>query len=168
MVNSQKTRHLTRMFHHSSRSSIPIEFTCVQYTVCIHTQGDIWMQETEISDHKFPFCLSAPHVWRYDVASCTAHTFTGVVSLCWTWRQWRYIRWALYRWIWLTFWTFVIQRCYIYWYFHVNLSLNNLCLLKEENTPVAMNTNSFPEIVNFPWCLNCCFWYTVVLQDVAR
>jgi hypothetical protein len=31
----------------------------------------------------------------------------------------------------------------------VNLSLNNLCLLKEEMTPVAMRTNSFPEIVNF-------------------
>jgi hypothetical protein len=36
-----------------------------------------------------------------------------------------------------------------YWEFHVNLSLSNLCLLKEENTPIAMNTNSFPEIVNF-------------------
>jgi hypothetical protein len=47
------------------------------------------------SHHKFPFCLSAPHVWRYDVASCTAHTFTGVASLCRTWRQWRYNRWAL-------------------------------------------------------------------------
>jgi hypothetical protein len=76
-------------------SSIPIDFTCVQYTVCIHTQSDIWMPETEISDHKFPFCHSAPHVGRYDVASCTAHTFTGVASLCWMWRQWRYIRWVL-------------------------------------------------------------------------
>jgi hypothetical protein len=28
-------------------------------------------------------------------------------------------------------------------------TLNNLSLLKEENTPIAMNTNSFPEIVNF-------------------
>jgi hypothetical protein len=34
----------------------------VQYTVCIHTQNDIWTPETEISDHKFPFCPSAPHV----------------------------------------------------------------------------------------------------------
>jgi hypothetical protein len=79
------------MFHHSSCSSIPIDFICVQCTVCIHTRSDIWTPETEISDIKFPFCPSAPHVWRYDVASsCTAHTFTGVASLCWTWGQFMY------------------------------------------------------------------------------
>jgi hypothetical protein len=82
----KKTRHPTRMFHHSSRSSIPIVH-CVQYTVCIHTQSNIWTPETEMSDHKFPFCPSAPHVLRHDVASCTAHTFTGVALLCWTCRQ---------------------------------------------------------------------------------
>jgi hypothetical protein len=50
-----------------------------------------------------------------------------------------------YRWIWLTFWTFIIQRLYIrYWDFHVNLSLNNYCLLKEDKTTVTMSTNSFP------------------------
>jgi hypothetical protein len=81
------------MFHYSSCSSIPIYFTCVQYTLCIHTQSDIWTPE--ISGHIFPFCPSAPHVRCYDVASCTAHTFTGVASLCWRWRQRRYVRWAL-------------------------------------------------------------------------
>jgi hypothetical protein len=35
------------------------------------------------------------------------------------------------------------------WNFHVNLTLIELCLLKEENTPIAMSTNSFPQIVNF-------------------
>jgi hypothetical protein len=51
----------------------------------------------------------------------------------------------------------------------VNLSLNNLRLLKEENTPIAMpmNTNSFPDS-QFPWCPSCSFWYTLVIQDVAR
>jgi hypothetical protein len=44
-------------------------------------------------------------------------------------------------WIWLTFWTFIIQR---FWDFHVNLFLNNICLLKEEKTPIVMSTNSFP------------------------
>jgi hypothetical protein len=44
---------------------------------------------------QYPFCPSALHVWRCDVASCTTHTFTGVASLCWTWRQWRNVRWAL-------------------------------------------------------------------------
>jgi hypothetical protein len=34
------------------------------------------------------------------------------------------------------------------WSFHVDLSLKELCLLKEENTPIAMSTNSFPQIVN--------------------
>jgi hypothetical protein len=58
----------------------------------------------------------------------------------------------------------LLSKDSIYWDFHVYLSLNNLCLLKEENTPIAMNTNSF----QFPWSLNCSFWYTVVLLDVAR
>jgi hypothetical protein len=35
------------------------------------------------------------------------------------------------------------------WNIHVNLSSKELCLLKEENTPIAMNTNSFLQIVNF-------------------
>jgi hypothetical protein len=48
-----------------------------------------------------------------------------------------------YGWMWLTFWTFIIQR----WLPH-EFILNNSYLLKEENTPIAMNTNSFPEIVN--------------------
>jgi hypothetical protein len=52
--------------------------------------------------------------------------------------------------------------------FHVHLSLSNLCLLKEENTPIAMNTSSFPEIVNFLGVIDCRFWYTVVLQDTAE
>jgi hypothetical protein len=30
----------------------------------------------------------------------------------------------------------------------VNLSLKRLCLLKEVNMPIAMNTNSFPQIIN--------------------
>jgi hypothetical protein len=91
---------------------------------------------------KFPFCPTAPQLWRYeyDVASCT-----GVASLCWTWRQ---------------------SKDSIYWDFHVNLSLNNLCLLKEEKTPVAMSTNSFPETVNFlgVWAVVSDI-YTIVLQD---
>jgi hypothetical protein len=37
----------------------------------------------------------------------------------------------------------------IYWDFQVNLFLDNSCLLKEEKTPVAISTNSFPKIVNF-------------------
>jgi hypothetical protein len=59
------------MLHHSSRSSIliVIDFTYVQYTVCIHTRSDIWMPETEISDHKFPFCPSAPHSVTLGVSS---------------------------------------------------------------------------------------------------
>jgi hypothetical protein len=36
----------------------------------------------------------------------------------------------------------------------VNLSWNNLCLLKEEITPVA---NSFPRDSQFPWCLSSLF-----------
>jgi hypothetical protein len=40
------------MFHHSSCSSIPLDFISVQYTVCVHTQSDIWTPETEISTHK--------------------------------------------------------------------------------------------------------------------
>jgi hypothetical protein len=51
----------------------------------------------------------------------------------------------------------------------MNLSLKELCLLKEENTPIAMSTNSFPQIVNFMnECLSCCFWYAIVLQDVVH
>jgi hypothetical protein len=99
-LNSEKTRHPTRIFHHSSCSSIPIDLICVQYTLCIHTQNDIWKPETEILDHKFPFCPSAPHVWCYDVASCTCpHIHWSCLALLdvtsMTLRQWRYVRWAL-------------------------------------------------------------------------
>jgi hypothetical protein len=136
------------MSHHSSRSSIPIDFIWVQYTVCsIYTQNDIWTPETEISAHKFTFCPSAPHVWRYDVASCTAHTFTGVASLCWMWRQWRYGRWALR--VNLAHFLDVYSPKIVYtrtftWIY----LLNNLCLLKEEKTPVAMSTNSSISLVS--------------------
>jgi hypothetical protein len=42
----------------------------------------------------------------------------------------------------------------------MNLSLDNLCLLKEENKLVSRDSK-------FPWCLSYCFWYAIVLQDVA-
>jgi hypothetical protein len=139
----RKPRHPTRMFHHSSCSSVPIDFICVQYTVCVHTQNDIWMPETEISGYYMsvlPLCTACVMLWRCFMHSPHIHrsclTLLDVTSG------------GRYGWIWLTFWTFIIQRWYIpYWDFHVNLSLNNLCLLKEEITPVAMSTNSFPEIV---------------------
>jgi hypothetical protein len=40
---------------------MPIDFTCVQYTVCLHTQNDIWTPETEISGHYvsvLPLCTA--------------------------------------------------------------------------------------------------------------
>jgi hypothetical protein len=59
----------------------------------------------------------------------------------------RDVRWALR--VNLSHFLDVCNPKIVYWDFHVNLSLNNLCLLKEEKTPIAMSTNSFPEIVNF-------------------
>jgi hypothetical protein len=50
----------------------------------------------------------------------------------------------------------------------VNLSLKTKCLLKEENTPIAMNTHLFAQIVTFIGVLSCCYWYTIVLQDVVH
>jgi hypothetical protein len=102
----------TKMFHLSSRSSIPIDL---------------------------PFCTTCVMLWRCFMHSPHIHrsclTLLDVTSG------------GRYRWIWLTFWTFIIH--YILWLSLEYLSLNNLCLLKEENMPVARNTNSFPEIVNF-------------------
>jgi hypothetical protein len=71
---------------------VPYRF--VYNTQCVSTQNDIDARNRNF-DHKFLCCPSASHVWRYDVASRTAHTFTGVASLCWTWRQWCHIRWML-------------------------------------------------------------------------
>jgi hypothetical protein len=71
-----------------------------------------------------------------------------------------------YGWISLTFWMFIIQR----W-----LGLSREFILKqfmstekEENTPIAMNTNSFPRDSQFPWCLSCCFWYTIAIDIVLQ
>jgi hypothetical protein len=70
----------------TTRLVAPFRWISLVYnTQYVSTQNDIWTPEAEISDLKFPFCPSAaPHVCRYDVASCTSHTFTGVASLCWT------------------------------------------------------------------------------------
>jgi hypothetical protein len=80
------------MFHHSSCSSIPIYFTCVQYTVCIHTQSDIWTPETEISGHYvsvLPLCTAGVALWRCFMHSPHIHrsclALFDVTSM--TWRQ---------------------------------------------------------------------------------
>jgi hypothetical protein len=108
------------------------------------------MPETEISDHKFPFCPShalhrkcdamtllhaqpthSPEFPRFVGRDVNDVTSGGRYGL------------DVYN-----------PKIVIYYDFHVNLSSNNLCLLKEENTPIhaiAMNTNSFPRDSQFPW-----------------
>jgi hypothetical protein len=80
-----QTRHPTRMFHHTSRSSTPIDFTCVQYTECIHTQSDIYgHQKQKFWTIGFRFAPLHRMCDAMAFASCTAHTFIGVASLSWT------------------------------------------------------------------------------------
>jgi hypothetical protein len=110
-------------------------------------------------------------VWRHDVALCTLQpthspelprsVHGGIIEntsmLCCTWRQWRYVRWAL-RVNLAHFLDVYNPKIVCTGTFTWIIFINNLCLLKEENTPIhggvhswpiAMNTNSFPEIVNF-------------------